>query len=61
MTILRIWLSQIILIATAIQAFSPPPMGIGALFRPKNMSFEPNLGEDDELIRAAKFFTEAFW
>ena len=61
MTILRIWMSQLFLLSTATYAFSPPTLGIGALFRPKNMLFEPNLGEDDELIRAAKFFTEAFW
>lgn len=38
-----------------------PPFGIAALFRPKTLVFQPTLGDDDKLITAAKFFTDAFW
>ncbi len=42
-------------------AFTAPSMGIGALFfKPKNV-VRPNLGDDSELLDAAKFFTESFW
>lgn len=41
---------------------SAPPMGIGALFfKPKGMSIKPSLGEEDDLVEAGKFFTDAFW
>jgi len=46
-----------------VQAYNiPPTFGLGAiLFRPKNLVIRPNLGQDEELIDAAKFFTDAFW
>lgn len=46
----------------AFTTFSTPIMGLGAiLFRPKNLVVNPNLGEDNELVDAAKCFTDAFW
>lgn len=42
-------------------AFTPPTLGIGALFRPGNLVLSPNEGDDAGLITAAKFFTDAFW
>lgn len=45
-----------------VQSFSPPTLGLGAIFfRPKNIVILPNQGQDAELIDAAKFFTAAFW
>ncbi len=45
-----------------IEAFTSPTFGLGAvLFRPKNVVVVPNYGEDEELVNAAKFFTNAFW
>jgi len=38
-----------------------PILGIGALFRPRNMVFRPTLGDDEDLVDSARFFTEAFW
>jgi len=45
-------------------AFSAPApiLGLGALFfRPKGMSITPSLGNEDDLVEAGKFFTDAFW
>lgn len=38
-----------------------PILGIGALFRPRNMVFRPTIGDDNDLVDSAKFFTDAFW
>lgn len=43
-------------------AFSPPSLGLGALFfRPQGMRTKPSRGDDATLRQAATFFTDAFW
>lgn len=40
----------------------PPVLGLGALFfRPRGMVIKPSLGDEDALIEAGEFFTDAFW
>lgn len=39
-----------------------PIFGIGAvLFRPKGMEINPSMGDNENLVEAGRFFTEAFW
>lgn len=54
----------------SVQSFTPPKLsssslpifGLGAiLFRPKNLTLNPNEGDDEQLVETAKFFTAAFW
>jgi hypothetical protein len=43
-------------------AFTPAPLGLGAIFlRPSGTKTRPSLGEDADLLKAADFFTDAFW
>ena len=54
-----------VLCSATVLAFSPPPpaiLGLGVLFRaPGGMKTAPSLGENDVLMEAADFFTDAFW
>jgi ribosomal protein S18 acetylase RimI-like enzyme len=59
---LLIWIFVSINMIQVVQPFTPPSMGLGAIFfRPKNIIVSPNKGDDTELVEAAKFFTGSFW
>mmetsp|Transcript_7242 Transcript_7242/g.10233 ORF Transcript_7242/g.10233 Transcript_7242/m.10233 type:complete len:250 (-) Transcript_7242:1603-2352(-) len=52
----------LLLASPAIHAFTPAPLGLGAiLFRPVGMNTKPSLGDENLLVEAADFFTDAFW
>lgn len=56
-----ILLQIIVIVVPTVSGFSPP-MGLGAVFfKPAGSKTLPSLGEDDALIEAADFFTDAFW
>lgn len=57
----RLMIVAAAVLADGARAFVAPTLGVGALFRPKNLVVKPNLGNDEELIDTAKFFTDAFW
>ena len=43
-------------------AVGPPILGIGAVFRPRNVKFVKSSEKDgDALDEAGKFFVDAFW
>jgi len=45
-----------------VSAYTPAPLGLGAIFlKPSGIKTRPCLGADSDILVAADFFTDAFW
>ena len=61
-SLLQLLLLQSLLLLAKVSSFSPAPLGLGALFfKPAGIKTRPCLGQEVDIVKAADFFTDAFW